>query len=1212
MFMIHKHLLLCCSLLILFSCNNNRENSSAKDSATATKDTIAPVQVTVLADLPDSLQPKTIALDTMPKPLTIFVPAKEGGSYKVEEFNGLKEYQLKPPEVTFFLDSLTKLPIAPEAQGTGAFTTFNTENGLVLDHLTCSLMDSSGVLWFGTEGGVSRYDGKNFTSYTTAQGLLNNGVWSICQDRSGILWFGTGNGVSSYDGTRFTSFSKAKGFNTGVRSILLDRSGIFWFGTSAGGIVRYDPAMSGTTGKSGQASGKEFTNFSTAQGLAGNLVRCIVQDDSGILWFGTDKGLSRYDPRLPDGQGKAFTTFNTSNGLGSNVILSMLVDKSGTLWIGTSGGGVSRYDTRQPDGQGKTFATLTKADGLSSNTIRCIFLDNEGNLWFGTDNGGASCYNGKSFANFSRKEGLVSQHVRSILQDRSGSFWFGTYISGVSRYDGKAFTSFPVKIRTILQDSSGNLLFGSGKGVSRYDGKSLTQFTASQGGPNNSVFCSLLDRNGNFWFGTGGDGAFRFDARPNDQAGQGKSFTRYGTAQGLAGNFVWRMLEDRSGNIWFGTDGGGVSRYDARLNDGAGKGKSFTNFSTEQGLANFSIRTMQEDDHGNIWFGTDDGVSIYDGKKFITITTAQGLASNEIMSSAEDMSGNIWFGTVAGLSVISKAQQAAFLENVNRGEKITKPLFENYNVDDGLDDNSITQIFFDDTNRIYIGTSKGICELLRNTGNSSMKKEWRVGNIFDVAHGYPMKEVMQLQPSVFKDKNGIIWIATNSEKTRLVRFDQHALPKTPVPALVINAIKINGANVCWNDLKLPVLPDTAKKDSAMTPANITEEATTFGKVLHDSDRITMRDKFRGITFDGITPWYFLPENLVLNHDNNNISFDFIGIETARNFLMKYQYKLEGLDDDWSAVSNSTTANFGNLYEGTYTFKVKAQNADGIWGDTVSYDFKVLPPWWRTWWAYSIYTLLFLLALRAFIKWQERKLIMENEKLERIVEIRTAEVVAEKKEVEKQKKRSDDLLLNILPEEVAEELKAKGSADAKQFDEVTVLFTDFKNFTGVAENLSAQDLVNEINYCYSEFDKIISKHGVEKIKTIGDAYMCAGGLPVASKTNAEDTVKVALEIREFMLKEKQIREAEGRKFFEIRIGLHTGPVVAGIVGIKKFAYDIWGDTVNIASRMESSGEAGKVNISGATHELVKDQFTCVFRGKIPAKNKGEIEMYFVEA
>jgi adenylate cyclase len=220
------------------------------------------------------------------------------------------------------------------------------------------------------------------------------------------------------------------------------------------------------------------------------------------------------------------------------------------------------------------------------------------------------------------------------------------------------------------------------------------------------------------------------------------------------------------------------------------------------------------------------------------------------------------------------------------------------------------------------------------------------------------------------------------------------------------------------------------------------------------------------------------------------------------------------------------------------------------------------------------------------------------------------IAKEKQEVEKQKKRSDELLLNILPSEVAEELKAKGSADAKAFDDVTVMFTDFKGFTAIAEELSAKELVAEIDYCFKGFDNIIHNHNIEKIKTIGDSYMCVGGLPVANKTHAKDVVSAALEIVKFMENHKQQRVKEGKPVFEIRIGINSGHVVAGIVGVKKFAYDIWGDTVNLASRMESSGEPGKVNISGSTYELVKNDFTCTHRGKIQAKNKGEVDMYFV--
>lgn len=218
---------------------------------------------------------------------------------------------------------------------------------------------------------------------------------------------------------------------------------------------------------------------------------------------------------------------------------------------------------------------------------------------------------------------------------------------------------------------------------------------------------------------------------------------------------------------------------------------------------------------------------------------------------------------------------------------------------------------------------------------------------------------------------------------------------------------------------------------------------------------------------------------------------------------------------------------------------------------------------------------------------------------------------QKKRITKEKKRSDELLLNILPEETAEELKATGTAKAKGFDLVTVLFTDFKNFTQASEKLSPAELVEEINYCYSEFDKIITRHGIEKIKTIGDSYMCAGGLPVTNSTHPQDVVMAGLEMQTFIIKHKADRISRNEPYFDLRCGIHTGPVVAGIVGIKKFAYDIWGDTVNTASRMESSGEIGKVNISGTTYELIKDKFDCTHRGMIEAKNKGQIEMYFVE-
>jgi len=214
-------------------------------------------------------------------------------------------------------------------------------------------------------------------------------------------------------------------------------------------------------------------------------------------------------------------------------------------------------------------------------------------------------------------------------------------------------------------------------------------------------------------------------------------------------------------------------------------------------------------------------------------------------------------------------------------------------------------------------------------------------------------------------------------------------------------------------------------------------------------------------------------------------------------------------------------------------------------------------------------------------------------------------------IESERKKSDALLLNILPVETAQELKEKGFAEARTFESVTVMFTDFKDFTKVAESLDATSLVKEIDHVFKKFDEIITFYSIEKIKTIGDAYMAAAGLPIENNTHAIDMVKAAMEILESIEEIKNERKSKGLPYFEIRIGIHTGPVVAGIVGTKKFAYDIWGDAVNVASRMESSGEAGKINISGSTYNQIKDYFICTYRGKVTAKNKGDIDMYFVE-
>ncbi|MBK7957071.1 MAG: adenylate/guanylate cyclase domain-containing protein [Bacteroidetes bacterium] len=231
-------------------------------------------------------------------------------------------------------------------------------------------------------------------------------------------------------------------------------------------------------------------------------------------------------------------------------------------------------------------------------------------------------------------------------------------------------------------------------------------------------------------------------------------------------------------------------------------------------------------------------------------------------------------------------------------------------------------------------------------------------------------------------------------------------------------------------------------------------------------------------------------------------------------------------------------------------------------------------------------------------------VANKEKEAEIHRLKFVEIAEKNKIIEIEKQRSEELLLNIFPAEIAEELKRSNHSEARSYGHVSVMFADMVNFTNVSERLSAIDLVNVLHFYFKNFDIITAKYQIEKIKTIGDCYMCVCGMPTEDEHHAEKIIKAAKEMQQFVESHKNTYD------FQFRIGIHSGPLVAGIVGIKKYAYDVWGDTVNTAARLEQNGLAGKINISQTTHDLVKGKFDMEFRGKLPVKNKGDIAMYFV--
>jgi adenylate cyclase len=338
--------------------------------------------------------------------------------------------------------------------------------------------------------------------------------------------------------------------------------------------------------------------------------------------------------------------------------------------------------------------------------------------------------------------------------------------------------------------------------------------------------------------------------------------------------------------------------------------------------------------------------------------------------------------------------------------------------------------------------------------------------------------------------------------------------------------------------------------------------------------------------------------IVLSQRQNDISF-----EIADSGTYSYRFRLEGLEKSKTRWQQYKFKEYTNLAAGTYIFRAEWRNNSGAEGELAPVKFRVLPHWYTSSPAILIYVIIGLLLIWAFYDQLKYSFALTKFMLEQIINQRTEELIVEKEKTEK-------LLANVLPKNTADEIMSKGKATKIKYNFVTVLFSDIQGFTKIAEEMNPEVLIDELDKFFFHFDSVVEKYRIEKIKTIGDAYMCAGGIPEKNRTNPVEVILAALEMQIYMDKLKAQTALAGMKYWDIRIGIHTGTVVAGVVGQKKLSYDIWGDTVNTASRMESSGEAGKINISGTTYEFVKDFFVCEHRGKMPVKYKGEIDMYFV--
>ncbi len=981
-----------------------------------------------------------------------------------------------------------------------------------------------------------------------------------------------------------------------------------------------------------------FERLDMRNGLTSGNVYDVVQDSTGLVWLGTEDGLVSFDGRERTG----IATYGPAEGTAAKGVRCLMIDRDGRLWAGHTGGGITRSS-------GSSFSVLTLPGEPLTTDITALVQDADAAVWVATMGQGALrigpvAHGGPlTVERFGHDQGLLD-HLVDAHRFRDGTLAFLEDGGTMKRWDPttRRFTSLEWKgmedvlgISALYEDSNGRRWLGTqASGAFVLDPRSgqVVNHNVAGGMPSDFVTCFGEDAVGQVWVGTWGGGAAVIGLQGIRR--------HYHPGNGLESVHIRRIIRDREGNMLLATNDRGLNIF---------KGEQFMNLLEQDGLPDQQVWAVMEDRLGRIWFGTDGGLSVLDPRVQGTgmIKNMQTVRTARVRALAQGRNGNVWVGTendglveldpvafqpvphpdldvliprgkVTALAVGgSDDLYIGTITGLRRYTEGAPPMV--YTEEDGVPAAPVTALFCDTQGTVWVGSKdRGISRI-------------------DQGRARPVDLGRSLTPTAFaQDDRGRLWVGTRNQGLVVLADGREERTWTQDDGLLDNTVRsllydaggalwigtVNGLN-CRPKGQDGFLPYTERSgfigvEAKPNAACLTRSGDLWFGTARGATRV-VPGMGKGAPTPPITALRGLSVNqedrpleqdLSLAHNERSIRIRYGSVSLSDPGAVRYSTFLEGLDPDWQPLTTTTEAFFPALPPGRYTFQVKSINHAGLWSPPVSLSFTVLPPWYRTWWFYTALTAFIALVLFSWVKVRERQLRARNQLLETKVEERTAEVRAQSREIEYQKGRIEDLLLNILPKEVSEELKDKGRATARRHEAVTVLFTDMKGFTKAAENMSPEELVSELDECFIRFDEITVRYGIEKIKTIGDSYMCAAGVPVADPHHAVKCVLAALEVRDLMEDARRQREARGKAPWALRIGVHSGPVVAGVVGRRKFAYDIWGDTVNTASRLESSGEPGEVNISGTTHALVKGRFECAYRGRVAAKNKGEIDMYFV--
>lgn len=804
----------------------------------------------------------------------------------------------------------------------------------------------------------------SFITYGVEQGLAQSQIQTLSQDDDGNLWIGTLAGLSKFNGMTFENFSKKNGLaEDWITVSYKDSKGDIWFGHWAGGVSRYNAK----TKKFESLNLEEYTRFRT--------VTAIQEDKQGFFWIATEgSGIFIYDPTK-----NKMAALNVKDGIASSNVYDLQLDISGNMWIATDHG-ITICDTKGDISSPTSFVDLNAARGFPSDAITSFETAHNGTeMWVGTgDKGVIVLQLPTGFVNrnaptlipslqmFSGDQGLGSDFIETICEDSHGNVWVGTIGGGATKITPSknrnrltAITNAVVKnyntkqglnyfnVHTIMEDREGNIWIGTDVGLNQYRGERFQLIDKEDGLNNDIVWATCVDHEGTVWLGTN-NGLSRMTYYTVPGTGEQKFTIRnFTTNDGLGSNVILSVYEDDAHVLWVGTGFGGVSR----LLPG---GNSFESFNTTNGLADDVVYAINSDLKGNVWIGTKEGVSKFDPntKTFRNYTIEDGLGGNNVYRIFRDSRGNLWFGALGGyLSVYD-------------GKSFTK-----YDETSGIVHRFILCINEDKSHNIWLGAYGG--GLYKFDGRTF--------------HNYTSKNGMTTDSpyAIIPDRDGNIWVGNGRGLDKFNPIDSSFSHFGRSEGFLGVEVNPNAVSIAKDgSLWFGTIMGAVKFNPNENLLNAAEPLTVISGL-----KIFMRDAD-------------FPEEGKFAYDQNHLTFDFVGLSLTNPDKVKYQFKLEGFDNDWSPVpTHYNEAVYSNLPPGEYTFMVKACNNDGLWNkDAVKYKFFIRPPFWQTATFYVIMTLFVIFCIFGFDKMRTRKLKNQKRVLEVKVEERTLELALKNEEL----------------------------------------------------------------------------------------------------------------------------------------------------------------------------------------------------------------------